>query len=67
MQGFRLFQGVKVRPKDLQELADYMRQHYVEVGDWWENQGIAGLQDKALPDDLLDDFKQMAAAEEAEA
>jgi len=44
-----------------------MRQHYVEAGDWWENQGIPSLQDKALPDDLLDDFKQMAAAEEAEA
>jgi conjugative coupling factor TraD (TOL family) len=28
---------------------------------------LPGLQDKALPDDLLDDFKQMAAAEEAEA
>ena len=54
-------------PKDLQELAGYMRQHYVEAGDWWENQGIPGLQDKALPDDLLDDFKQMAAAEEAAA
>jgi hypothetical protein len=54
-------------PEDLQELAGYMRQHYVEAGDWWENQGIPGLQDKALPDDLLDDFKQMAAAEEAEA
>ena len=54
-------------PKDLQELAGYMRQHYVEAGDWLENQGIPGLQDKALPDDLLDDFKQMAAAEEAEA
>ena len=26
-----------------------------------------GLQDKALPDDLLGDFKQMAAADEAEA
>ncbi|WP_166798719.1 TraM recognition domain-containing protein, partial [Pseudomonas aeruginosa] len=54
-------------PKDLQELAGYMRQHYVEAGDWWENQGIPGLQDEALPDDLLDDFRQMVAAEEAEA
>jgi hypothetical protein len=44
-----------------------MRQHYVEAGDWWESQGIPGLQDKALPDDLMDDFKHMAAAEEAEA
>jgi hypothetical protein len=44
-----------------------MRQHYVEAGDWWESQGIPGLQDEALPDDLLSDFKQMAAAEETEA
>src|SRR3546814_15666588 len=35
-------------PKDLQELAGYTRQHYVEAGDWRENQGIPGLQDKAL-------------------
>ena len=54
-------------PKDLQELAGYMRRHYVEAGDWWENQGVPGLQDMALPADLVDDFKQMAAAEEAEA
>ena len=47
-------------PKDLQELAGYMRQHYVEAGDWWENQGLPSLQDSALPVDLLDDFKQMA-------
>ena len=49
-------------PQDLQELAGYMRQHYVEAGDWWENQGMPGLQDSTLPTDLLDDFKQMAAA-----
>jgi len=47
-------------PKDLQELAGYMRQHYVEAGDWWENQGLPSLQDSALPVDLMDDFKQMA-------
>ncbi len=40
-------------PKDLQELAGYMRQHYVEAGDWWDNKGLPGLQDQALPDDLL--------------
>ena len=48
-----------------------MRQHYVEAGDWWDNQGLPGLpglQDSGLPADLLDDFKQMAAVgEEAEA
>ena len=36
-------------PKDLQELAGYMRQHYVEAGDWWDNKGLPGLQDQALP------------------
>lgn len=51
-------------PKDLQELAGYMRQHYVEAGDWWDNNGLPGLQDQALPDDLLADFKQMASADE---
>lgn len=50
-------------PKDLQELAGYMRQHYVDAGEWWENQGAPSLQDKALPDDLLDDFKQMTAVD----
>ena len=50
-------------PKDLQELAGYMRQHYVEAGDWWDNKGIPGLQDQALPDDLLADFKQMATVD----
>ena len=51
-------------PKDLQELAGYMRQHYVEAGDWWDNKGLPGLQDQALPDDLLADFKQMASMDE---
>ena len=54
-------------PKDLQELAGYMRQHYVEAGDWWDNKGLPGLQDKALPDDLLADFKQMASTDEGAA
>ncbi len=51
-------------PKDLQELAGYMRQHYVDAGDWWESQALPELQDGALPDDLLDGFKQMATAGE---
>ena len=49
----------EVMPKDLQELAGYMRQHYVKASDWWASEGIPGLQERALPDDLLADFKQM--------
>lgn len=51
-------------PRDLQQLAGYMRQHYVEAGDWWENQGLPGLQDEPLPDDLLDGFRHIATAED---
>jgi hypothetical protein len=54
----------EVMPRDLQELAGYMRQHYVEAGDWWENAGVPGLQERALPDDLLAGFRQMATADE---
>ena len=53
----------EVMPRDLQELAGHMRQHYVEAGDWWENAGIPGLQERALPDDLLADFQQMATTD----
>jgi conjugative coupling factor TraD (TOL family) len=50
-------------PKDLQELAGYMRQNYVEGVEWWDNQGPPSLQSEVLPDDLLDDFKEMAATD----
>jgi len=53
-------------PKDLQELAGYMRQHYVDAGDWWESQGLPALQREALPEDLIDDFKRMAVANAGE-
>ena len=53
-------------PKDLQELAGYMRQHYVEASEWWENQSVPGLQERALPDDLLADFQRMATGQEAD-
>ena len=56
----------EVMPKDLQELAGYMRQHYVEADEWWENQGVPGLQERALPDDLLADFQQMTTGREAD-
>ena len=44
-----------------------MRQHYLDAGEWWENQGKPALQTESLPDDLLDDFRQMATAETDEA
>ena len=50
-------------PKDLQALADYMRQHYLDAGEWWESQGRPALQSEGLPDDLLDDFRQMTTSE----
>ncbi|MDG9757847.1 type IV conjugative transfer system coupling protein TraD [Pseudomonas chengduensis] len=53
----------EIMPEDLQQLAGYMRQHYAEAGDWWENQGLPGLQDQPLPDDLLDGFRHLAATE----
>ncbi|CAI1233176.1 type IV conjugative transfer system coupling protein TraD [Serratia ficaria] len=53
----------EMMPRDLQQLADYMRQHYVEAGDWWENQGLPGLQDEPLPEDLLDGFRHIAAVD----
>jgi conjugative coupling factor TraD (TOL family) len=53
----------EIMPEDLQQLAGYMRQHYAEAGEWWENQGIPGLQDQPLPDDLLDGFRHLAATE----
>lgn len=56
----------EVMPDDLQQLAGYMRQHYAEAGDWWENQGLPGLQDQPLPEDLLDGFRHLAAGEPGE-
>lgn len=56
----------EVMPDDLQQLAGYMRQHYAEAGDWWENQGLPGLQDQPLPEDLLDGFRHLAAGETGE-
>jgi conjugative coupling factor TraD (SXT/TOL subfamily) len=57
-------------PEDLQQLAGYMRQHYAEAGDWWETQGLPGLQDQPLPEDLLNGFRHLAdpdAADDSEA
>ncbi|MDH1209465.1 type IV conjugative transfer system coupling protein TraD [Pseudomonas chengduensis] len=57
----------EIMPENLQQLAGYMRQHYAEAGDWWESQGIPGLQDQPLPDDLLDGFRHLAATETSSA
>ncbi|MBP7654943.1 MULTISPECIES: type IV conjugative transfer system coupling protein TraD [Pseudomonadota] len=53
----------EVMPEDLQQLAGYMRQSYTESGQWWENLGTPGLQDQALPDDLLDDLASEQAVD----
>ncbi|VFR32129.1 Type IV secretory pathway, VirD4 components [plant metagenome] len=53
----------EVMPEDLQQLTGYMRRHYAEAGDWWENHGLPGLQNRALPDDLLDGFGQAPETE----
>ncbi|MFW7343930.1 type IV conjugative transfer system coupling protein TraD [Pollutimonas sp. H1-120] len=53
-------------PQDLQQLAQYMRQSYTETGQWWENQGIPGLQEQSLPDTLLDDEPVDAASRDAD-
>jgi len=57
----------EIMPEDLQQLAGHMRQHYAEASDWWENQGIPGLQDQPLPDDLLDGFRHLATTETSDA
>jgi conjugative coupling factor TraD (SXT/TOL subfamily) len=41
-------------PKDLQQLAVYMRQSYTETGQWWEHTGYPDIQEQPLPADLLD-------------
>lgn len=53
----------EVMPEDLQELAGYMRQHYVEAGTWWNNNGGSEHRDADLPADLLEGFRQMADEE----
>lgn len=53
-------------PRDLQQLAQYMRQSYTEASHWWMNTSAPGLQDGPLPADLLDEGAQTAAPEDAE-
>ncbi|MCW5712332.1 type IV conjugative transfer system coupling protein TraD [Shinella sp.] len=54
-------------PKDLLQLAGYMRQHYVEAADWWwDNQGVPDLQEAPLPDDLVDSFRHLEVDKDAD-
>ena len=54
-------------PKDLQQLAGYMRQSYTETGQWWDSIAIPGLQEQPLPADLLDASEHDAAPDQDEA
>ena len=46
-------------PKDLQALAEGMRKGSVDSSDWWQAPGYQVLSE-SLPEDLVDDFRQMA-------
>lgn len=41
-------------PKDLQQLASYMRSNYMDSGEWWNNGGYAAGAHTDLPADLVD-------------
>ena len=49
----------EVMPKDLQALAEGMRKGSVDSSDWWQAPGYQTLSE-SLPEDLVDDFRQMA-------
>ena len=49
----------EVMPKDLQALAEGMRKGSVGGSDWWQAPGYQTLSE-SLPEDLVDDFRQMA-------
>lgn len=49
----------EVMPKDLQALAEGMRKGSVDSSDWWQAPGYQVLSE-SLPEDLVDDFRQMA-------
>lgn len=49
----------EVMPKDLQALVEGMRKGSGTKSDWWQAPGYQALSE-SLPDDLVDDFRQMA-------
>ncbi|QLG94713.1 type IV conjugative transfer system coupling protein TraD [Pseudomonas yamanorum] len=54
----------EVMPKDLQALVEGMRKGSGTSSDWWQAPGYDALSE-SLPDDLVDDFRQMANNEKA--
>jgi len=52
----------EVMPKDLQAISEGMRKGAESGSDWWEAPGYQALSE-SLPDDLLDDFRQVAVGE----
>jgi len=53
-------------PRDLQQLAGYMRQHYAEAGEWWEGNGQPPLHDDdALPANLAEEGQEGTPDDEA--
>ncbi|WP_337261525.1 MULTISPECIES: type IV conjugative transfer system coupling protein TraD [unclassified Serratia (in: enterobacteria)] len=51
----------EVMPKDMQALAGYMRQQYVEREAWWDTTPSHGEEEAGLPPDLLDDISEIAS------
>lgn len=49
-------------PKNIQNLAEYMRSQYVECGRWWEQQILPSLHSQGLPADLVDDLRNLHPA-----
>ncbi|CAI8979511.1 type IV conjugative transfer system coupling protein TraD [Pseudomonas chlororaphis] len=54
----------EVMPKDLQALAESMRKGSSSNSDWWQAPGFQSL-NESLPDDLVDDFRNMATGDQA--
>ncbi len=52
-------------PRDLQQLAGYMRQHYAEAGEWWEGNGLPRSHEDALPADLAEEVQEGTPDDEA--
>lgn len=49
----------EVMPEDLQALVERMRKGSGTTHDWWQAPGYHALSE-SLPDDLVNDFRQMA-------
>lgn len=52
----------EVIPKNIQTLAEYMRQHYTESGQWWTANAGGAPSNRILPDDLrIEDNQEKSA------